>query len=76
MATRKPVSVLPVPVGEATSTSWPVAISGQAADLRRGRSAGEAAANHSRTAGWKVVEHPSISPGGCDERVAGRSAGR
>ena len=31
MATRKPVSVLPEPVGEATSTSSPLAMWGQAA---------------------------------------------
>ena len=32
MATRNPVSVLPEPVGEATSTSLPAAMWGQAAD--------------------------------------------
>ena len=52
MATRKPVSVLPVPVGEATSTSSPEAISGQAADWGAVGPPGKRSENHALTAGW------------------------
>ena len=53
MATRKPVSVLPEPVGEATSTSLPSAMCGQAADCGAVGPTGKRRANQLATAGWK-----------------------
>src|SRR3974390_3525647 len=53
MATRKPVSVLPDPVGEATSTSCPAAMWGQAAACGEVGPAGKRRANQPATAGWK-----------------------
>src|ERR1700735_1493635 len=52
MATRNPVSVLPEPVGEATRTSLPAAIWGQAADWGGVGPAGNRRANQLATAGW------------------------
>src|SRR6516162_4466920 len=52
MATRKPVSVLPEPVGDATSTSWPWAMWGQAALWGGVGPAGKRRANQLATAGW------------------------
>ncbi len=52
MATRKPVSVLPEPVGEATKTSRPAAMCGQAADCGGVGPAGKRRANQRATAGW------------------------
>src|SRR5580658_4547379 len=52
MATRNPVSVLPEPVGEATSTSLPAAIWGHAADWGDVGPAGNLPANQLATAGW------------------------
>ncbi len=52
MATRNPVSVLPEPVGEATSTSLPAAMWGQAADCGDVGPAGNRRANQLATAGW------------------------
>ncbi len=51
MATRNPVRVLPVPVGEATSTSRPVAMWGQAAACGGVGPAGKRRANQLATAG-------------------------
>ena len=51
MATRNPVSVLPEPVGEATRTSLPAAMWGQAADwggVGPGREAAGEPAGHGR----------------------------
>ena len=53
MATRNPVSVLPEPVGEATRTSLPAAMCGQAADCGGVGPAGKRRANQLATAGWK-----------------------
>ncbi len=53
MATRKPVRVLPEPVGEATSTSLPAAMWGQAAVWGGVGPAGKRWANQLATAGWK-----------------------
>src|SRR5580692_2246977 len=53
MATRNPVNVLPDPVGEATSTSRPAAIAGQAPDCGGVGPAGKRRANQLATAGWK-----------------------
>src|SRR3984885_2510871 len=53
MATRNPVSVLPEPVGEATRTSLPVAIWGQAADCGGVGPAGKRRENQLATAGGK-----------------------
>src|SRR5215472_8949183 len=53
MATRKPVSVLPEPVGEATRTSCPSAMCGQAAACGAVGPAGNRRANQPATAGWK-----------------------
>src|ERR1700749_3326412 len=53
MATRNPVSVLPEPVGEATRTSLPAAMWGQAADWGGGGPDGNRRANQLATAGWK-----------------------
>src|ERR1700689_2706630 len=53
MATRKPVRVLPEPVGEATRTSLPAAMWGQAADWGGVGPAGNRRANQLATAGWK-----------------------
>ena len=53
MATRNPVSVLPEPVGEATRTSLPAAMWGQAADWGGVGPAGNRRANQPATAGWK-----------------------
>ena len=52
MATRNPVRVLPVPVGEATRTSLPAAMWGQAAACGAVGPSGKRPANHSATAGW------------------------
>ena len=53
MATRNPVRVLPEPVGEATSTSRPAAMAGQAPDCGGVGPAGKRRANQLATAGWK-----------------------
>ena len=53
MATRNPVSVLPEPVGEATSTSSPFAMWGQAAVCGGVGPVGKRRANQLATAGWK-----------------------
>ena len=53
MATRNPVRVLPEPVGEATRTSLPAAMCGQAADCGGVGPAGKRRANQLATAGWK-----------------------
>src|SRR6202034_4081202 len=53
MATRNPVSVLPEPVGEATKTSLPAAMWGQAADWGGVAPDGNRRANQLATAGWK-----------------------
>src|SRR5580698_4156591 len=63
MATRKPVRVLPEPVGEATRTSLPAAIWGQAADCGGVGPAGKRRANQLATAGWKSVSGPVVSGG-------------
>src|SRR5580692_1636091 len=55
MATRNPVRVLPEPVGEATRTSLPAAMWGQAADWGGVGPAGKRRANQPATAGWKSV---------------------
>ncbi len=55
MATRNPVSVLPVPVGEATSTSPPAMMGGQAGTLRLGGTRREATAE---PAGHRGMECP------------------
>src|ERR1700728_1511137 len=55
MATRNPVSVLPDPVGEATRTSLPAAMCGQAADCGGVGPVGKRRANQLATAGWKSV---------------------
>src|SRR5271168_1712967 len=55
MATRNPVSVLPDPVGEATRTSDPAAMWGQAADCGGVGPAGKRRANQLATAGWKSI---------------------
>ena len=52
MATRNPVSVLPEPVGEATRTSRPSAMCGQAAVWGGVGPAGKRRANQLATAGW------------------------
>src|SRR5580658_9264254 len=52
MATRNPVSVLPEPVGEATRTSRPSAMCGQAAVWGGVGPAGNRRANQLATAGW------------------------
>ncbi len=53
MATRNPVSVLPEPVGEATRTSLPAAMCGQAADCGGVGPAGKRRANQLATAGME-----------------------
>src|ERR1700733_9312460 len=53
MATRKPVSVFPEPVGEATSTSSPLAMWGQAAVCGGVGPSGKRRANQLATAGGK-----------------------
>src|SRR6185437_14562052 len=55
MATRKPVRVLPEPVGDATRTSRPAAMCGHAADCGSVGPAGKRRANHAATAGWNRV---------------------
>ena len=60
MATRNPVSVLPEPVGEATRTSLPAAMWGQAADCGGVGPAGKRRANQLATAGWKSDSGPWI----------------
>src|SRR5580658_764383 len=52
MATRNPVSVLPEPVGDATRTSRPAAMCGQAAVWGAVGPAGNRRANQLATAGW------------------------
>ena len=52
MATRNPVSVFPVPVGDATRTSLPAAMWGQAATWGGVGPSGNRRANHAATAGW------------------------
>src|ERR1700684_3880372 len=52
MATRNPVSVLPVPVGDATRTSLPSAMCRQAATCGAVGPSGKRRANHAATAGW------------------------
>src|SRR5580704_3759354 len=52
MATRNPVSVLPEPVGEATRTSSPLAMWGQAAVWGGVGPSGKRRANQLATAGW------------------------
>src|SRR6516165_4675030 len=52
MATRNPVRVLPEPVGEATSTSRPWAMWGQAAVWGGVGPAGKRRVNQLATAGW------------------------
>src|SRR5665213_215961 len=54
MATRNPVSVLPVPVGEATSTSSPDAIRGHPRRWGSVGPDGKRFWNHRATAGWKL----------------------
>src|SRR5271166_3792733 len=61
MATRNPVRVLPEPVGEATSTSRPSAMCGQAADCGGVGPAGKRRANQLATAGWKRASGPMES---------------
>ena len=76
MATRNPVRVLPVPVGEATSTSPPAAMSGHAASWGPVGPPGNCWANQARTAGWKdsrMLTSP-IPPDRC-ARPYGRPAG-
>src|ERR1700677_2991570 len=63
MATRKPVRVLPDPVGEATRTSLPAAMWGHAADCGGVGPAGKRRANQLATAGWKSVSGPVDSRG-------------
>jgi hypothetical protein len=52
MATRNPASVLPDPVGAATSVSRPDAINGQPATCGSVGPSGNRRANHPATAGW------------------------
>ena len=52
MATRNPVRVLPVPVGDATRTSLPAAMWGHAATWGGVGPSGNRRANHAATAGW------------------------
>src|SRR6516162_7800782 len=52
MATRNPVRVLPEPVGEATSTSLPAPMWGQARVCGGVGPAGKRRANQLATAGW------------------------
>src|SRR5581483_1637617 len=71
MATRKPVRVLPVPVGEATRTSSPAAMCGQAARWGSVGPWGKRLVNQLWTAGWKVSSGaatgiPLIPPACCD----------
>src|SRR5579859_1787626 len=54
MATRKPASVLPEPVGAAISVSWPRAISCQPRAWASVGPSGKRWANHLATAGWKA----------------------
>ena len=56
MATRNPVRVLPVPVGEATSTSPPSAIRGQAARWGSVGPPGKRPRNHPATAGMERAQ--------------------
>ncbi len=63
MATRNPVSVLPDPVGEATSTSLPAAMWGQALDWGGVGPAGNRRLNQPATAGWKSDSGPVDSRG-------------
>src|SRR5688572_1583398 len=55
MQTRNPDSVLPEPVGAATSVSSPLAIAGQAPTCGGVGPSGNRRSNHVRTAGWKLV---------------------
>src|ERR1700722_2254746 len=52
MATRNPVRVLPLPVGDATRTSDPWAMCGQAASWGAVGPWGNRPANQAATAGW------------------------
>src|SRR3974390_935206 len=82
MATRKPVSVLPDPVGEATSTSCPAAMWGQAAACGEVGPARKRRANQPAPAGGveerlgrgrgRGIGHRPIPPGGCDADERGR----
>jgi hypothetical protein len=64
IAARKAVSVLPEPVGAATSVCRPALICGHACACAA-VGAGKVASNHAETAGWKsrrgIVEHPRSS---------------
>src|ERR1700678_264645 len=69
MATRNPVSVFPVPVGDATRTSLPAAMWGQAATCGGVGPSGNRRANHAATAGWNwstigggVGEERAVTP--------------
>src|ERR1700722_12411995 len=64
MATRNPVRVLPDPVGEATRTSLPAAMWGQAADWGGVGPAGNLRANQPATAGWKSDSGGAANSGG------------
>ena len=63
MATKNPVRVLPEPVGEATRTSLPAAMWGQAADCGGVGPSGKRRENQLATAGWKSDSGPVASGG-------------
>ena len=68
MATRKPASVLPEPVGAATSVLWPAAMSGQPASCGGVGPSGNRRRNQVATAGWN---ESSASPAARPARPRG-----
>ncbi len=71
MATRKPASVLPDPVGAAIRVSWPDAMSGQPWDCGAVGPSGNRRRNHSATAGWKSTAPWPLARSGDSSRTAG-----
>ena len=71
MATRNPVSVLPVPVGEATSTSRPSVTSGHADRWGSVGPSGKRPSNQARTAGWNESRTAEVTgPAGSVGRLS------
>src|SRR5918994_4674563 len=62
MATRKPASVLPEPVGAAMSASKPAAMSGHPWACGSVGPSGNRRSNHVRTAGWKSASPRAVGP--------------
>ncbi|HEX2564783.1 MAG TPA: hypothetical protein VHK25_12750, partial [Acidimicrobiales bacterium] len=62
MATRKPASVLPEPVGAAMSVSKPAAMSGHPWACGSVGPSGNRRSNHVRTAGWNSASPRGVGP--------------